>query len=126
MHQLQRTVNENTRINIQDALENHQHDNISIYVANGTSVEMDVSMWTLQENMWKTKIPNGFMAIEQINCRHTLSMLVAEGRLSHVAELDGAFATAVHEQVAVDRVEFSCSNDLCQLLHVHGLDIHNV
>jgi hypothetical protein len=53
-------------------------------------------------------------------------MLVAEGRLSHVAEFDGAFAAAVHEEVAVDGVEFGCGNDLGQLLHVHWLDIHNV
>lgn len=61
-------------------------------------------------------------------CPHflTLGMLVAEGRLSHVAELDGAFAAAVHEEVAVDGMEFGSGNDLGQLLHVHWLDIHDV
>jgi hypothetical protein len=53
-------------------------------------------------------------------------MLVAKGRLSHVAEFDGSFAATVHEQVAVHRVKFSGSNDLSQLFHVHWLDIHNV
>lgn len=64
--------------------------------------------------------------IPKCPCPLTLGMLVAEGRLSHVAEFDGAFAAAVHEEVAVDGVEFGCGNDLGQLLHVHWLDIHNV
>lgn len=53
-------------------------------------------------------------------------MLIAKGRLSHVAELDGALAATVHEEIAVYRVEFGGGDDLSQLLHVDWLDIDNV
>lgn len=53
-------------------------------------------------------------------------MLVAEGRLSHIAELDGAFAAAVHEQIAVDRMELGSGNDLSELFHIYRLNVHNV
>jgi len=58
--------------------------------------------------------------------KHTLGMLIAESTFSHVCELDGAFATGVHEPIAALRVKFCGSDDLCKLLHVSRLDIHNV
>ena len=53
-------------------------------------------------------------------------MLVTERLLPHVAEPDGALAAAVDELVAVDGVELGRRDDLCQLLHVGRLDVHNV
>lgn len=69
-------------------------------------------------------------------------MLVAQGRRPHVAQPDRALAAAVHEQVALHRVELSCryhlknllptrykwawNTYLGELLHVRGFDVHNV
>lgn len=53
-------------------------------------------------------------------------MLITQSRFSHVAQLDGSFAAAVHKQVAVNRVEFGSSNNFGQLLHIDWLDVDNV
>jgi hypothetical protein len=53
-------------------------------------------------------------------------MLVTEGTLAHVGQLDGAFGTRVHEPVATQRVELGRGNHLCELFHVGRLDIDNI
>lgn len=56
----------------------------------------------------------------------TFCVLVAEGGLPHVAQLDRALARAVHEQVAVLWMELGGRDHLGQLFHVGRLDIHNI
>lgn len=56
----------------------------------------------------------------------TLGVSVTQGLLPHVAQPDGALAAAVHKLVAVYRVEDGGRDHLRQLLHVGGLDVHNV
>ena len=46
--------------------------------------------------------------------------------LSHVAESDGALAGAVYEEITLLRVKLGGGNDLCELLHVGRLDVHDV
>ena len=58
--------------------------------------------------------------------RHTLCVSVAQCRVTHVRELDVAFRAAVHEEVAVYRVELGSSDDLGQLLHIRRLDVDDV
>ena len=53
-------------------------------------------------------------------------MLVAEGTLTHVCQLDRALGTSVHEPVAAHRVEFGGCDNLGELFHIRGLDIHDV
>ena len=53
-------------------------------------------------------------------------MLIAQRRIPHVSKLDVAFRAAVHEQVAMYGVELGSSDDFGELLHVHGLDVHDV
>jgi hypothetical protein len=53
-------------------------------------------------------------------------VLVAQGALAHVGELDGALGAGVHEPVAADGVELGGGDDLGQLLHVGGLDVDDV
>lgn len=53
-------------------------------------------------------------------------MLVAQGTLSHVCELDRSFGARVHEPVAAHRVELSRRDHLGQLFHVRRLDVDNV
>lgn len=56
----------------------------------------------------------------------TLRMLVTQCRVAHVGKLDGALGARVAEEVAMDRVELGGGDDLCQLLHVDGLDVEDV
>jgi len=53
-------------------------------------------------------------------------VLVAERRLPHVTQADGALAAAVGEGVALLRVELCRGDHLRQLLHVGRLDVHDV
>ena len=53
-------------------------------------------------------------------------MLIAQSRIPHVSKFDVTLRAAVHKQVAVYGVEFGSGDDLGQLLHVHGLDVHDV
>ena len=46
--------------------------------------------------------------------------------LSHVAQSDGSLARTVHEQIALLGVELGGSDHLGELLHVGGLDVHDV
>ena len=56
----------------------------------------------------------------------TLDMPIAQRRLPHIAKFYGALRARVHEEVAMHRVELRRSDNFRQLLHVHGLDVHNV
>lgn len=53
-------------------------------------------------------------------------MFIAQRALPHIRKLDGALAARIHEPVAAHGVELGGCDDLCQLLHVCRLDIHNV
>ena len=55
-----------------------------------------------------------------------LKCLLKVSHLSHVAESDGALAGAVHEEITLLRVELGGGDDLCELLHVGRLDVHDV
>ncbi len=66
------------------------------------------------------------VAVQESSLALTLCVCIAECLLSHVAESDGAFAAAVHKLVAVEGVEDGGCDHLRQLLHVGGLDVHNV
>lgn len=56
----------------------------------------------------------------------TLGVPVAQCALAHVGQLDGALGARVHEPITALRVEFGRGDDLCQLLHVSGLDVDDV
>ena len=56
----------------------------------------------------------------------TLSMLVAQGALAHIRELDGTLGASIHKPVATQRVEFRGSYDFRQLFHVSRFDVHYV
>lgn len=56
----------------------------------------------------------------------TFGMLVAQCLLPHVCQLDRALAARVHEPVAAYGMEFSCRDDLRELLHVRWLDVDNI
>jgi len=53
-------------------------------------------------------------------------VVITESPLSHIAELDGALAAAVHEKVALNRVKLRGSDHFLKFLHVRGLDVNNV
>jgi hypothetical protein len=53
-------------------------------------------------------------------------MLVAQGTLTHVGQLDGALGTRIHEPIAANGMELSRCDDLCELLHVGWLDVDNI
>mmetsp|Transcript_51447 Transcript_51447/g.129077 ORF Transcript_51447/g.129077 Transcript_51447/m.129077 type:complete len:219 (-) Transcript_51447:624-1280(-) len=53
-------------------------------------------------------------------------MLVAQSGVAHIAQLDDALARTVHENAAVCGVELGGRDYLRQLLHVCGLDVHNI
>ncbi len=53
-------------------------------------------------------------------------MPVAERAQALVAQLDDALARAVREETAVARVELGGRDHFGELLHVCGLDVHNV
>ena len=53
-------------------------------------------------------------------------MLIAQGALPHVGQLDGSLGASVHEPVAAHGVELGGRDDLGQLLHVRRLDVDNV
>jgi hypothetical protein len=53
-------------------------------------------------------------------------MPVAQSRVSHIRELDVAFRTGIHKNVALCRMEFSGRDNLCEFLHVSWFDVHNV
>lgn len=53
-------------------------------------------------------------------------MPIAECRCSHVTQADGAFATAVHKNIALVRMALSSCDYFCQFLHVGGLDVYNI
>lgn len=56
----------------------------------------------------------------------TLGMLIAEGTFSHVGKFDGALGACVHEPIAAHWVELCGGDNLCELLHVGGLDVDDV
>lgn len=56
----------------------------------------------------------------------TLGVPVTQGGRPHVAQPDGPFAAAVHEGVAVMRVELGRCDHLCELLHVGRLDVDDI
>ena len=43
----------------------------------------------------------------------TFGLGVTQGGLSHVAQTNDSFAAAVHKQIALDRMELGCCDDLC-------------
>lgn len=53
-------------------------------------------------------------------------MPIAQRRVAHVCELDIALRARVHEHVALRRVELGCRDDLCELLHIHRLDVNDI
>lgn len=53
-------------------------------------------------------------------------MLVTEGALAHVGQLDCTFRACVHEPVATLWMELGRSDDLGKLLHVRRFDVHDV
>jgi hypothetical protein len=62
----------------------------------------------------------------RIETKLTLSVLIAQRSLTHIGQLNGAFAGSVHEPIAADRVEFGGCDDLGELLHIGRLDVHDV
>lgn len=56
----------------------------------------------------------------------TLRVPVTEGGCSHVTQADGAFATAVHEYIALVWMALSSCDYFRQFLHVGGLDVYNI
>ena len=53
-------------------------------------------------------------------------MPVAKRRVSHVSKLDVALRAAVHEQIAVHRVELRRGDNFRKLFHIRGLDVHDI
>lgn len=58
--------------------------------------------------------------------RLTFGMLITEGALAHIGQLDGSLGAGVHEPVAALRVELGGGDDFSQFLHVCGLDVDDV
>lgn len=56
----------------------------------------------------------------------TFAVPVTQGRRPHVTQPDRPFAAAVHEAVAVVRVELGRRDHLCELLHVGRLNVHDI
>lgn len=56
----------------------------------------------------------------------TLGVPVAECRVTHVRKLDVAFRTGIHEHVALCWMKLGGSDDLRQLLHIDGFDVHDI
>lgn len=56
----------------------------------------------------------------------TLRMLVTQGALSHISQLDCAFRACIHEPITALRVKFGRSDDFRKLLHVGWLDVDDV
>lgn len=56
----------------------------------------------------------------------TFGVFVTECGGSHVTQTQGALAAAVHEQVAVMRVELSRCDHLGQILHIGWFDVHDI
>ena len=56
----------------------------------------------------------------------TLGMLIAKSVFSHVRQFDSTLRACVHEPVAALGVKLCSGDDLGQLLHVCGLDVHDV
>lgn len=56
----------------------------------------------------------------------TLRMLIAQGALSHICQLDGPLGAGIHEPVAAHGVELGRRDHFGQLLHVRRLDVDNV
>ncbi len=53
-------------------------------------------------------------------------MLITQGALPHICELDGSLGTRIHEPVATQGVKFGRRDHLGQLLHVGGFDINDI
>lgn len=53
-------------------------------------------------------------------------MTITEGCLSHVTEPYGSFTAGVDKYITVERVKLRCSDNLCELFHVGGLDVYYV
>lgn len=58
--------------------------------------------------------------------RLTFGVAVAEGGISHVAQLHCSFRGGVAEEVALGGVELGSGDDFCELFHVGWLDVQNV
>lgn len=56
----------------------------------------------------------------------TLGVLVAKGALAHVGEFDSTLGARVHEPVTARGVKLGSGDDLGQLFHVRGLNVHDV
>ena len=65
-------------------------------------------------------------ATETRSKRPTLRMLITERSLPHICQLDGSFAGGVHEPITAYRMELGSCDHLGKLLHVGGLDVHDV
>lgn len=53
-------------------------------------------------------------------------MLITQGPLAHVGQLDGTLGTGVHEPVTAGGVEFGGGDDFGEFLHISGFNIDNV
>ena len=78
------------------------------------------------QRLWAISISAATTAAGSGEREHTFCMLVAERTLSHVSQLDGSLGAGIHEPVTAHGVEFSCCDDLGELLHVGRLDVYNV
>ena len=47
------------------------------------------------------------------HCKLTLSILVTQSCLPHIGHFNGTFRARVHEEVAVQRMEFRRGDDFC-------------
>lgn len=53
-------------------------------------------------------------------------MIIAQGAVTHVGELDGTLAASIHEPVAALRMKFGGGDDFSQLLHIGRLDVDDI
>ena len=56
----------------------------------------------------------------------TLCVAIAKCSFTHIRKLDIALGARIHEDVTLRWVEFCSSDDLRQLLHVHGFDVDDI
>lgn len=63
---------------------------------------------------------------EDMSASRTLCMPIAQCRVAHVSELDVALGARVHENIALCWVKLGSRDNLCELLHVHRLDVDDV
>ena len=58
--------------------------------------------------------------------KHTNPTIITQSVLSHVIQLNRSLTAAVHEEIALSRMEFSTCDHFSEFFHVWWLNIKNI